>query len=58
MIKNDICRCGHLYKKHTSYRGNRRILNSGTCWECSIQIKDHYFKLDNLKYLEKKYDNR
>lgn len=53
-MNNFPCICGHRYDDHERFSWN------GACW---VGITDEYcpckeYKLDNLKYLESKYNEK
>lgn len=61
--KNNICLCGHRFAHHLDEKDNVVILREyGNSWceKCTPTRSDikpfHSFKLDNLRYLEDKYE--
>ena len=52
------CICGHLFKNHLSLdlEDRRRRAYVLVCGMCENEAWIHNFKLDNLKYLEQKYE--
>ena len=45
-----ICKCGHTKESH-------EIFDYKGCWDCKTQNFAHYFKADNLRYLESLNDS-
>ena len=63
--KNNICKCGHLKKEHWDYGKGRCYFDGMTKGDISFigMYKENGcrcigFKQDNLKYLEKLYEEK